>query len=166
MSCMCWNVQSLGNPETLNALQDNLRKNSSGLVFLSNTKLTSNWATSVHWSVGFTRAFVVDCVGRSGELLLLWKDDWDVTIQSFLKGHIDAEVASLDGDAWHFTRFYGNPNMANRRLSWELLLQTMGYELENMVMWRRFQRNISFFREDWRARSECIDNSKFQNGTI
>ena len=80
------------------------------------------------FNIGFHNAFAVDCVGRSGGLLLLWKKEWDVMVRSFSRGHIDAEVVSPDDARWRFTGFYGNPNAAERRFSWELLCRLRNFE--------------------------------------
>ena len=44
MSCIGWNVQGLGNLDTVNALRTLVRKVSLGLVFLSETRIDSAWA--------------------------------------------------------------------------------------------------------------------------
>ena len=44
MSCISWNVQGLGNLDTVNALRTLVRKVSLGLVFLSETRIDSAWA--------------------------------------------------------------------------------------------------------------------------
>jgi hypothetical protein len=41
--------------------------------------------------------FVVDCVGRSGGLLILWKEEAFVTIQNYSRRHINV-VIKLDQD--------------------------------------------------------------------
>ena len=64
---------------------------------MSEKKLVGAWATGAHFNVGFSSAFVVDCVGRSEGLLLLWQEEWDVTVRLFSKGHIDAEIVSPCG---------------------------------------------------------------------
>lgn len=75
MSILCWNVQGLGNPCTLQTLRDLVRKVAPNLVFLSETKLAGGLATRVKFSLGFSHSFVVNSEGRSGGLMLLWNDD-------------------------------------------------------------------------------------------
>ena len=77
---------------------------------LSKTILEGEWERSTKWKVGFANDFVVDCVGRSGGLILLWHEDWNVTIQSYSKGHIDTNAISPDG-------LYGNSKSADLRFS-------------------------------------------------
>ncbi|KAL0355322.1 UNVERIFIED_CONTAM: putative mitochondrial protein [Sesamum radiatum] len=68
--------------------------------------------------------FGVGCAsnGRRGGLLLLWRKDVDVWIQSFSDHHIDATVQKASGMVrWRFTGFYGHPKTAKRKLTWSLL---------------------------------------------
>ncbi|KAF4347816.1 hypothetical protein G4B88_012929 [Cannabis sativa] len=57
----------------------------------------------------------------SGGLLLLWNDDWEVSVKSFTSGHIDALVKCPGRELWRFTGFYGNPKASCRSESWRLL---------------------------------------------
>ncbi|KAF4360183.1 hypothetical protein F8388_000052 [Cannabis sativa] len=57
----------------------------------------------------------------NGGLLLLWNDDWEVSVKSFTFGHIDALVKCPGRDLWRFTGFYGNPKARCRSESWRLL---------------------------------------------
>ena len=59
-------------------------------MFLCKTKLHGVWASKVRDQLGFTGGVHVDSNGKSGGLLLLLKDNWEVTILSFSNGHIDA----------------------------------------------------------------------------
>uniref|UniRef100_A0A803QE56 CCHC-type domain-containing protein n=1 Tax=Cannabis sativa TaxID=3483 RepID=A0A803QE56_CANSA len=67
------------------------------------------------------RLWTVDRVGLSGGLLLLWRDDINLRIDSSSPGHIVAEVAGKDFCPWTLTCFYGNPDASQRKFSWELL---------------------------------------------
>lgn len=63
---------------------------------------------------------MVDCVGKSGGLALLWKDPISVTIKSFSIGHIDC-IVSYAELTWRFACFYGQPVATLRRFSWDLM---------------------------------------------
>ncbi|KAF4379836.1 hypothetical protein G4B88_012759 [Cannabis sativa] len=65
--------------------------------------------------------WAVDRIGLSGGLLLMWKDDVKVRVDSSSPGHIVAEVAGRGFLPWTLTCFYGNPDAAQRKFSWELL---------------------------------------------
>jgi hypothetical protein len=66
--------------------------------------------------------FGVDSVGRSGGLLLLWKKNFNVIIQNYSRRHINAEINICANNLkWKLTGFYGHPNSAKRKESWDLL---------------------------------------------
>ncbi|KAF4376309.1 hypothetical protein F8388_026109 [Cannabis sativa] len=65
--------------------------------------------------------WAVDRIGLSGGLLLMWKDDVKVRVDSSSPGHIVAEVAGRGFLPWTLTCFYGNPDAAQCKFSWELL---------------------------------------------
>jgi hypothetical protein len=50
------------------------------LVFLLETKLCQKKMEIIHINLGFHNMFVVDCVGKSGGLALLWESDYDIEI--------------------------------------------------------------------------------------
>uniref|UniRef100_A0A803QEG5 Reverse transcriptase n=1 Tax=Cannabis sativa TaxID=3483 RepID=A0A803QEG5_CANSA len=86
------------------------------------------WGTLVHsllyeqLFIGFAYSFHVNYSGKSGGLILIRNDDWDVEVKSFTKGHIDALVKCPDMDLWQFTRFYGHHLKAHLQgESWRLL---------------------------------------------
>jgi hypothetical protein len=68
----------------------------------------------VRVKLGFTRAFMVDLVGRNGGLALLWKDDSEVEIQNFSRRHINAIVTQEGLEQWKLIGFYGHPEWAKR----------------------------------------------------
>jgi hypothetical protein len=59
------------------------------LVFLMENKVTKN---KVCIKLGMDNMFVVDCRGKSGGLILLWKSSALVEIQNFSCGHINVVV--------------------------------------------------------------------------
>ena len=65
--------------------------------------------------LGFASSFVVDSVGWSGGLVLMWKEDCDLVVQNYSRRHINAVVKSpKEGMEWKLTGFYGNPEVARR----------------------------------------------------
>lgn len=59
--------------------------------------------------------FVVEPIGRRDWLTLFRKDIDQVTLRTYSKNHIDAEVRVEDMCFWRLTRFYSEPNMTNKR---------------------------------------------------
>ncbi|TXG59697.1 hypothetical protein EZV62_014270 [Acer yangbiense] len=121
MICLSWNVRGLGNSRAFAALSRLLKKHSPDFVFISETKVSGHKASSIKDSLQFGDGFIVDCVGMSGDLMLLWKKELLVSIQSFSVGHIDACIQMEDGFTWRFSGFYGDPIPSKRVCSWALL---------------------------------------------
>ncbi|KAF4358768.1 hypothetical protein F8388_022535 [Cannabis sativa] len=79
-------------------------------------------------SSGSSKSFHVDCIGKSGGLLLLWNDDLEVSVKSFTTGHIDALVINgnfLNSD--HRPIVATLENVTRRRRTW----LSMDYPLDN-----------------------------------
>jgi hypothetical protein len=66
--------------------------------------------------------FVVDCIGKSGGLALMWKNEMKAQIQNYSQRHINAILqCGSSATEWKFTGFYGNPEVAKRPEAWALL---------------------------------------------
>jgi len=92
------------------------------LVFLMETKIMQNKSSFLKVKLGFDSVFTVDCKGRSGGLILLWKKEIEVEIQNYSRRHINAVIQCSNEDPkWKFTRFYGHPDANRRREAWSLL---------------------------------------------
>ncbi|XP_035546735.1 uncharacterized protein LOC118348703 [Juglans regia] len=66
--------------------------------------------------------FTVDCMGLSGGIALLWRDEWCVNIINYTKWHVSALIQEKEnGPTWQFTGFYGHPDTGKRGSSWQLL---------------------------------------------
>ncbi|KAL5550972.1 hypothetical protein UlMin_001148 [Ulmus minor] len=121
MSFLSWNVRGLGNPRALTFLRNLIRSTSPGMVFLCETRLTNSNSDRIRRLLRFNNCFPVNRHGTGGGLMLLWQNEWDVTIQSYSSGHIDATIISPDNLTWRLTCFYGNPHRELRKFSWDLL---------------------------------------------
>lgn len=83
--------------------------------------------------LGFEGCIVVDPIGLSGGLILLWKREGSVEIINYSQRHINAWCIEESEDTkWLFTRFYGNPETCKRRGSWDLLAS---FKLEGDTRW-------------------------------
>jgi hypothetical protein len=122
MKLICWNCRGLGNPRTVKDLCQMVKVKRPGLVFLMETKLRSNKMVEIKHKAGFTNVFVVDCVGRSGGLALMWGEDVDLEIINYNRKHIHANIISHElGTPWKFTGFYGHLVPHKRHEAWSLL---------------------------------------------
>ncbi|KAL5772715.1 hypothetical protein ACOSP7_012328 [Xanthoceras sorbifolium] len=96
------------------------------VVFLSKTISDVFHIEVLRVKLGFVEKLVVERSSRSEGLCLFWKDTVDVSLLSFGKFHIDAQVTSHQNKVWHLTGFYGNLNVAQQGLSWTLLQRLHG----------------------------------------
>ncbi|XP_074356478.1 uncharacterized protein LOC141696197 [Apium graveolens] len=75
----------------------------------------------VQLKLGYQGMFVVDSVGRSGGIALLWKEQDQVELLGFSQNHIDVKVIMEQGEQWRLTGLYGEPNRVLRHRTWDLL---------------------------------------------
>lgn len=102
MNCLVWNARGLGSPGAFREFRRLIADSSPGLVFVCETKMTrfkSRWWNDV---LGYDGFFMVDAVGQSGGLLLLWRAPFQVDVLSYSSGHIDCCVV-VKGSRWRFT---------------------------------------------------------------
>lgn len=81
-------------------------------------RLRMEW---VKQKLGFEGLFMVDPIGKSGGLALIWKERDQVEVRSYSKNHIDVKINSEDMYDWRSTGLYGEPDRAKRRSTWNLL---------------------------------------------
>ncbi|XP_075483551.1 uncharacterized protein LOC142523704 [Primulina tabacum] len=120
MNCFVWNARGLGNPRAFRELRRLVAKSNPSMMFICETKLYKSQYDSWRSYFQFKGIFSVECEGRKGGLVLLWKDMYDIKICSFFSGHIDC-IVSAEQKFWRFTGFYGNPVTSLRYTSWQLL---------------------------------------------
>jgi hypothetical protein len=53
------------------------------MVFLMETKLHAHSSETIQIRIGFDSVFVVDYIGKSGVLALLWKSEIEMEIQNY-----------------------------------------------------------------------------------
>ena len=122
MSAISWNCRGLGNPLTVNNLQNVVLEKDPTLVFLMETKFDVSEMEGVKRIINRQQGLVVPSRKRAGGLALLWRNSLQVDILSYSPGHIDAVVSEEQGrQKWRFTGFYGQPETSKRGESWSLL---------------------------------------------
>lgn len=62
------------------------------IIFLMEIKLQYSQWQAIKTKIGFNNFFVVDSVGQSGGLALMWKNDMVVKVQNYSSRHIYAAV--------------------------------------------------------------------------
>ncbi|KAL0410571.1 UNVERIFIED_CONTAM: hypothetical protein Slati_3646800 [Sesamum latifolium] len=64
---------------------------------------------------------------KKGGLMLLWRKDINLVVNSFSCSHIDVGVFNKEGVAgWRFTGIYGQPDVGRRGETWQLLRRLSG----------------------------------------
>ncbi|XP_060972669.1 uncharacterized protein LOC133038517 [Cannabis sativa] len=121
MKILSWNVRGLGKPSAFRHLRLLVKEQSPHVLFLMETKLGPNVISRFRNVLHFNNGLEVPRVGLGGGLLLLWKDDIDVSILNYNTNVIDCYIASPNQPRWHFTAFYGAPCTQLRSQTWTLL---------------------------------------------
>ena len=110
MNLICWNCRGLRALRTVQEVAKLVTRFNLLVLFLSETKVKSSKMEWLRSKWGYDSCLIVEAVGRSGGLALLWKQEVTVEVQSFSSNHIDARIDNTtNGDEWRFTGFYGNP---------------------------------------------------------
>ena len=59
--------------------------------------------------------------GRGGGLALFWKSSINLIVMGSSKYYIHAVINKDSDNEWHFTSFYGEPEIARRTEAWDQL---------------------------------------------
>ncbi|KAM6558713.1 hypothetical protein CsatA_027952 [Cannabis sativa] len=121
MKILSWNARGLGNPSAFRHLRLLVKEQSPHVLFLMETKLGPNVITRFRNALNFNNGLEVPRVGLGVGLMLLWKNDVDVSILTYNKSVFDCYIASPNQPKWHFTAFYGEPCTQLRPQTWTLL---------------------------------------------
>ncbi|KAL0409376.1 UNVERIFIED_CONTAM: hypothetical protein Sradi_1872000 [Sesamum radiatum] len=114
MKLLAWNCQGLGSPWTVHALDELLRFHNPALVFLSETKCKKRKCENLKEKYNLF-GINVDSCGKKGGLILLWRKDINLVVNSFSCSHIDVGVFNEERVAgWRFTSIYGQPDVGRR----------------------------------------------------
>ena len=123
MSFLIWNCRGLGNPQTIQELGDLIRAQDPTVVFIAETWLDEARLRLLLKNVVLGQMHVVSKVTQGGGLALLWKTDFNMSVDSSSLNHINVVVNARKENSWRFTGFYGWPETHKHHESWELLRQ-------------------------------------------
>ena len=127
-----WNCRGLGNQLAVQELVDLVQAKGPAVVFLAETLADEARLDYVKDRIRFDKKFFVQRENRGGGLVLYWKNDIEVEVESSSLSHIDTVINKNSGKAWRFTDFYGNPETHRRSESWDLLRRLHG---RNSLPW-------------------------------
>ncbi|PWA52954.1 hypothetical protein CTI12_AA279160 [Artemisia annua] len=120
MSVLCWNAQGMGNPWTVQHLRSLVKDFSPTIIFLMETRVCDSEVRGLKLLFQQYNMLVVSSVGREGGLLLLWKKDCNLTVQSYSQNHIDFVVKESSNAIWRGTGIYGWPKQQDKHRTWTL----------------------------------------------
>ncbi|KAK8302591.1 hypothetical protein V6Z12_D04G097400 [Gossypium hirsutum] len=121
MKIFCWNCRGVGNPAIVRELKQLLVANVPDILFLCETKVHSNEFSRIQSRCRMGGCLTVSSEGKSGGLAMMWREDVDVTIQTYSKFHIDSLIKLDNGEVIRFTGSYGHPNPNLRHHAWDML---------------------------------------------
>ena len=107
MKLLAWNCCGLGSARAVRALLEVRRRLNPDVWFLSETHLDNAKADNIRRRAGFDHLLVHESDGRSGVLVLMWRDDISVQVQGITKNYIDVMIDN--GVSWRFMGVYGKP---------------------------------------------------------
>ena len=117
MIILSWNVRGLGDSHKFQSLSRLLRAHLPDVMFIMETKKREEDMVNTCNSLGFSKCYVVERVGKSGGgLALAWKPNIQIDVVGYSQGHIDAVLVDK-GNRVRLIGFYGNPTSQLRRFS-------------------------------------------------
>ena len=83
-------------------------------MFLAKTFTDHARLEFVQSSMDFNHRWVVPGVGRSGGLVMYWKDSVNLKVEGSDRYYIDAVIDKNSENEWRLTGFYGEPDTTRR----------------------------------------------------
>jgi hypothetical protein len=120
MNLLSLNCRGAGLAATVGELRDLCRSYNPEVVFLCETKQKVKYMDRIKWSLGFSNGVTVDCQGKSGGMVLWWKNGVNVSVRPWSQYYIDAAI-NFNGQTWRFNGIYGEPRSDLRNKTWEVL---------------------------------------------
>ena len=85
------------------------------------TLVNENKMETIRDMLGYEGCYVVNNVGHSGGLAILWKEKNTASVVGHTRNYIDMEVVIEGQGHWRLTGYYGYPENRRRRESWAML---------------------------------------------
>ena len=121
MNILCWNCRGLGNPQTDQELGDLIRAQDPLVVFLAKTWLDKVRLEEIKIRYKFKGLIEVSRISRGGGVAIFWKEECNISLDTYSPNHIDVILNKGLEDEWRFTGFYGELDTRIRNESWDKL---------------------------------------------
>ena len=121
MIILSWNCQGLGHSEVVPVLHDFLKNYKVDVFVLFEILVGSSRVEEVKQRLGFERGIVVDSVGRSGGLCVLWRKASMCCLLTYARTFIDIKIIDNNEGNWKLTEYCGFPERGRLRDSKTLL---------------------------------------------
>ena len=118
MSILCWNCRGLGNQRIENQLAEMVWAKDPSIVFLAETWMDEARLVFVKERLKMKNKFVAPRRNKTGCLVIFWKEDFDLIVETFSEYHIDSTINKNKEGEWRFTGFYWEPDTQKRHDSW------------------------------------------------
>ncbi|BFG40358.1 hypothetical protein CerSpe_266320 [Prunus speciosa] len=122
MNLVCWNVRGAASTKFKNNMVELIRSHHMDILFVCEPRISGEKALKIATSLGFSCVEIVDSVGFSGGLWLMWDDSRvHLDIIGTSDQSITACVSWKDHSPWLLTVVYANPSGFKREKLWEYL---------------------------------------------
>lgn len=118
MSLLCWNCRGLGNSWIENQLTYLVWDKDPSVVFLAETWTDKTRLSQVQERLKFKNKFIAPRGNKSGGLVVFWKEEFDLIVETFSKNHIDTTIKKNTEEEWKFTGFYVELDTQDRHEAW------------------------------------------------
>lgn len=95
MSCISWNCWGLGNLRAIHALNRLVLAKDLMVIFLCKTKSLKEHMERLKSQLNFDCLFSVPSKGSSGGLGAMWKEEANLSLQSYSNNHMDLDVGGV-----------------------------------------------------------------------
>lgn len=122
MIIICWNVRGAACAKFRPTMMELIHNHHVDMLFLCEPRISRKKAADTVKSLGFPCYEIVDSVGFSGGLWLLWKDvNINIEILGTTDQSITACVTSTGKNPWLLTTIYASPSGPKREKLWDYL---------------------------------------------
>jgi endonuclease/exonuclease/phosphatase family metal-dependent hydrolase len=121
MIILSWNCRGLGGPSAIPNLRKLAREHKPDILFLSETLSHARNIEPIRVMLGYDCCLAIDVDGRSGGLVVFWKDNSKCSVLNYTRNFINMLVEDEQRGEWRLTCYYGYPERSKRRHAWNLL---------------------------------------------